>query len=793
MKQNILYIFILFFYCVNSVKAQHLTIPTIITIKDAVDISLLDFATVRLMQDSVCTYAALSDSIGQVSIPQHVLFDKNGYIAISRLGYKDTTLNSSNIPADGVVYLKRNMQSTVVITAKKRVLRLNGSKLSLTVSDLPNAAQNSGLEILKLLPGIKVSPNLSVLNDPKVLLLVNGQDTGMSGGALNAFMETLDAETIERIEINYAPGAEYDAATVGKVINLILNNTSNKHVFRMQSEWLHNYLLTPSYRWDVNKKQFKFFGTLYAPVENTVNIYHLNAEILAPAEASTLAVNTFNRRRNHEANSNISFEFQPNTRWKTGMSVYQLYRRSTRIADNNSFQVSGNRNEYIVSNDRNTENIQRYNINFFTEVRLDTADSKASFNINRSFYVNLNQTHLPLQLYVDNIASAILPYDYESHNRYQFTSISTDVYKKRGIHNVRTGVKISLGDHNNNQAFNIIEKGLPIQQSTEVNNFYQETNIAAYLKYSTSIKKWDINGGVRYEYFIPKFTANRMIVPLSRYDNYFPSASVSYPVNDQHQISVSYQRTLSRPNFRYLDPTIYYAGFRNLSQGNPNLRPSIQSELLLSWLFNFQYSLNLYGRVTDAAIAQFPYKNMDGTFVFQSTNLPKNTEYGVNITLPHSFNERLEAFLNLEGKYQSVDNRFQALGGQYDLINFNFFSSLNFQTFHNGPKAELSLFYMTPQIQDAFKIGSISQCSFELSYQFKQKPLTIKMGVNDIFNGGNPRIVILDPNQRSNVFSQNFNRKIVFSLRYVLGNRKLEDNEQRDTGNQDELKRMGKQ
>ena len=115
-----------------------------------------------------------------------------------------------------------------------------------------------------------------------------------------------------------------------------------------------------------------------------------------------------------------------------------------------------------------------------------------------------------------------------------------------------------------------------------LNNYEgDQTQIAGYLGINLPIGAFNIYAGARYEY-------NRQVLRMNTrqfekslqsttYDNndIFPSANVTYKLNDKHQLRAAYGRSINRPEFRELSTSVYYDFELGSSvMGNYNLKPA---------------------------------------------------------------------------------------------------------------------------------------------------------------------------------------------------------------------------
>ena len=67
----------------------------------------------------------------------------------------------------------------------------------------------------------------------------------------------------------------------------------------------------------------------------------------------------------------------------------------------------------------------------------------------------------------------------------------------------------------------------------------------------------------------------------------FPSAFLSYKLNEKNEMQLNYTRRMNRPSFFQLLPYTDYSDSLNLSRGNPDLKPEFTNSIELSYLKTF--------------------------------------------------------------------------------------------------------------------------------------------------------------------------------------------------------------
>ena len=112
-------------------------------------------------------------------------------------------------------------------------------------------------------------------------------------------------------------------------------------------------------------------------------------------------------------------------------------------------------------------------------------------------------------------------------------------------------------------------------------NDYSGNNLlgAAYAMATLPLGQIDIHAGLRYEYNQMELISNTKSSEVSHESHYyrngdlFPSANMTWHINEKHQARLCYGRSVNRPEFRELSPSVYYDfDLASDVQGNYNLK-----------------------------------------------------------------------------------------------------------------------------------------------------------------------------------------------------------------------------
>ncbi len=112
---------------------------------------------------------------------------------------------------------------------------------------------------------------------------------------------------------------------------------------------------------------------------------------------------------------------------------------------------------------------------------------------------------------------------------------------------------------------------------------------AAFVDFNWGEKKWNINGGLRYQaddidvnYDVGNINP-RIGAANKSYNNLYPTANIKYDVNEKNAVRFAFSRTITLPEFKEISPFEYVAPTGQVTRGNPNIEASTDLNYDLKW------------------------------------------------------------------------------------------------------------------------------------------------------------------------------------------------------------------
>ena len=112
----------------------------------------------------------------------------------------------------------------VTVVAERPIIQVEPDKTIFNVAGTVSSAGNNGIELLRKAPGVRLDNNNNVIVEGKtgVLIYIDGRQSFLQGDDLTAYLQSLQADTIDSIEIITQPSARFDAAGNAGIINIRL-------------------------------------------------------------------------------------------------------------------------------------------------------------------------------------------------------------------------------------------------------------------------------------------------------------------------------------------------------------------------------------------------------------------------------------------------------------------------------------------------------------------------------------------------------------------------------------------
>ena len=184
-----------------------------------------------------------------------------------------------------------------------------------------------------------------------------------------------------------------------------------------------------------------------------------------------------------------------------------------------------------------------------------------------------------------------------------------------------------------------------LEQKQMRNNYRGHNTLGAgYLTLSLPFGQFGIHAGVRFEHNDMELISNTRDYEKSetsrhyRTSDFFPSLNTTYKLNDQHQIRLSYGRSINRPEFREVSSSVYYDfDLASNVQGNTELKNCYVDNLDIRYEWypsrGELISLAVFYKHFDSPI-EWTYTVAGGTdLIYSYKNAKSANNYGIELDI----------------------------------------------------------------------------------------------------------------------------------------------------------------
>jgi hypothetical protein len=712
----------------------------------------LEYATISFFnkRENKIETGGITDSKGNFSIPIKAgVYD----ISVEYISYKKQTILNRVINKNeniGSFYLDINLEAlqAVEIIAERTTVELKLDKKIYNVGKDLTVRGGTVSDVLDNVPSVSVDVegNVSLRGNDNVKILINGKPSGLVGLNSTDALRQLPAESIERVEVITSPSARYDAEGTAGILNIILRR-SKLQGLNGAITTNAGYPYSAGISGNVNYRtgDFNFFNTSSYSYRESPGKSLTKTEYFNQSGSNTfLNENRKYDRKSHGLNTNFGVEWYITN--SASLTTSLLYRDSNQNQDatntireyddignllNQSYRFDPEKStdkttQYSVNYDKFFDGNSEHKLTFDFQYETSNEDEKSliSQDGNDAERVETLELQDKILLQSDYVLPLGEQSQFELGYRGNFNTLDTDYtleFNNNGVYELDTDVSNNL--------------------------IYKEYVNALYTQFGSKIKnKFSYLLGLRMEssrISINQLTNNDL--QKKNYESLFPTVNLAYEFSKEQSITFGYNRRISRPRSRFINPFPSRSSATNLFQGNPDINPSFANKI------DFGY-LNRFGKITLNSSVYYEHATDVFTFITEDTgetalvggtevpvirlfpiNLATNDRYGFEFTLNYRPSNKwnLNGNFNLfksstEGFYNNVD---------YSAENLSWFARLNNKyTLPGNIDWQTRMMYMGPSEDAQNKRKDMFSVDLAFSKDLFKDKASLAFNVSDLLN-----------------------------------------------------------
>jgi outer membrane receptor protein involved in Fe transport len=591
-------------------------------IKDSISNRAIEYATITLFDayTNKTLTGTTTDSLGNFKLTD---IDTGTYnLAFEFIGY--TKRNQKlQVTADKTIYdldvitlhKNGNTLQDVVVTSQQKLIETRIDKIIFNAENDVTSQGGVATDILKKVPQVSVDAdgNVELAGSSSVRFLIDGKPSTAFGSNVADVLQAIPASQIKSIEVITNPGAKYDAQGLGGIINIILKKSRVNGVNGNVSLTGGTRVENGSFNLTVRKNNFG----MNAFVGGNIRL----------AAATPIALNRVTTDSIAKQNYLLQQQGSPETKrhgGQAGIGFDWTYKKYNNFSGSLRYNRFGNNGEGLInqqqeiipfnadtvllnttSRNTSTGSFLLSSVDAEVGYRRTFAKEDQSFEIflrtsngNTSNKGNTYQTLLPQDSILYGIINQNPGTEKESEIEINYSQpLSEKIMFDAGADFTFNDIKSNSDVY----AFQPISKDYVYDSLVSNHLLYHQQVYAAYAELSFPVGKlFDAKLGSRYERTeIDSYYSNaEQQSPTPGYNSFVPSIYFLRKLTDNQNLKLSYSKRINRPNYQDLNPFVNTTDPKNITAGNPYLKPEIGNRYELAYNHD-------YGRAGSFMITAF--------------------------------------------------------------------------------------------------------------------------------------------------------------------------------------------
>ena len=622
----------------------------------------------------------------------------------------------------------------VVVTAQ--LIRREADRFVVDVANSPIALGKDGEELLKSAPGVWIQDDKVSINGASgSKIYLNDREVKLEDAQLMAYLRSLRADDIQKIEVIPQSGADYDASSSGGIIKITTKRRLDMGLMGSASFQITGaknlYNLGPSISLNYNRGKVNAYGRAWA---GTSKSKYTSEEHTDYTSGSVIDAETKMNEKSTWAGGQVGVVYDINDRHSVGAEYQYNYWGGNGDTDTwteRKLAEAVSRSEGVYDN-RNDSHMMTATLNYI--YKLDQMGS--TFKLIGDYTDSKSPA---ANNYFDSTFDPLTPtfrkdstYRYAANSHYQMataTAALEKVLSQKVI--LKAGLKYTYNNNSNKADYEYLKNEEWLYNDNNSYDIGYTENIgAAYLIATARLGRVSLVGGLRGEY--TSFRSADNLVKQDYFD-LFPNANVSYAItkDGSYSLVAQYARTISRPSFWALSPNETKISEYMIQRGNPNLKPSYSNSVSVTAVLKYKYTISLGVQIMQNAIQQTTLVDAENPelLIIQTINYPTLNNYYASVNLPFQFTKWWSANFNIMAMYMG-----QRIYPD-EPVRRNFMGVANGQMSFTLPKSffiELDGMYMHGAQAGNTKIRDFGNLNLTLKKRMFDNKLTLALGLQNL-------------------------------------------------------------
>lgn len=702
-------------------------------------------AVVQLVLPSMEKIIQAADNAGIVSV-SNLKPGKYG-LKITFVGFQplDTVITVKSGRNEYVFVLSEESFaiSEIVVSARRPMIKQEEDKMIIDIESVASISTNT-LEVLESTPGLIVDQDggIYLSSATPAMILINGREQKMSGQDIMTLLRSLPPGSVQRIEVMRTPSAKYSASSSGGIVNITLKKGMKIGRFGSIRTGMNQGRFGNRFAgFSINNSGEYSTGYLNMELSHNDMLEELNSTRLLRPD-TTLYQSSETRRKAQQGYIGYGVGFDAGKKMSLNYDgrLNGSLPRSSSVNSNIIKTAEGIKVSETVNNINNKSSFINLRQEFGALYRIDTTgseiDTRFSYGYNRSY----NSQNYSTSFLVPS-TSVILGEGQNEQQRHFLQLQSDFAYRLPYEIKLEAGYSGTYQNYFSNTRYYIISGGIRNEDLSRTGRYrYREHISSLYIQVSRELL-WRIllKSGIRMEH---TFMEGLQKIPMDtsfvvRRADWFPYLYLSRPVVTVAGFEVRayaiYRRTIARPGYENLNPSVRYVDQFFYETGNPGLKPQFTTNMELNISVDdmpvFAWGINKTENIFSSVVYR-DSRNMN-IAVRTYDNLGKNREtyFRIAVGIPPT---------NIYFFYAGAQYNRNIYDGFYEGAPLSFDrGSWRFFTYHSlrltrQTRLTMNGYIITKGQMNLYEINTFGQLNFGLNQTFFNRKLSLTLSARDI-------------------------------------------------------------
>jgi len=633
--------------------------------------------------------------------------------------------------------------SEIVVSARRPMIKQEEDKMIIDIESVASISTNT-LEVLESTPGLIVDQDggIYLSSATPAMILINGREQKMSGQDIMTLLRSLPPGSVLRIEVMRTPSAKYSASSSGGIVNIILKKGMKIGRFGSIRTGMNQGRFGNRFAgFSINNSGEYSTGYLNMELSHNDMLEELNSTRLLRPD-TTLYQSSETRRQAQQGYIGYGVGFDAGKKMSLNYDgrLNGSLPRSSSVNSNIIKTAEGIKVSETVNNINNKSSFINLRQEFGALYRIDTAgseiDTRFSYGYNRSY----NSQNYSTSFLVPS--TSVILGDGQNEQQRHFLQLQSDfAYRLPYEIKFEAGYSGTYQNYFSNTRYYITSGDIRNEDLSRTGRYrYREHISSLYIQVSRELL-WRIllKSGIRMEH---TFMEGLQKIPMDtsfvvRRADWFPYLYLSRPVVTVAGFEVRayaiYRRTIARPGYENLNPSVRYVDQFFYETGNPGLKPQFTTNMELNISVDdmpvFAWGINK----TENIFSSVVYRDSRNINIAVRTydNLGKNRETYFRIAVGIPPTKIYFFYAGAQYNRNIYDGFYEGAPLSFDRGSWRFF------TYHSlrltrQTRLTMNGYIITKGQMNLYEINTFGQLNFGLNQTFFNRKLSLTLSARDI-------------------------------------------------------------